>query len=89
MTERDGKATGWKAFYQGGQWVSEGSGKATKSASPLPKRRALAQRQKLSHIGLHPNEPSQAFANHSMYMASIVLDVWGQSERDGAISPTR
>ena len=27
---------------------------------------------------------AQAFANHSMYMASIVLDVWGQSERDGA-----
>ena len=27
---------------------------------------------------------AQAFANHSMYMASIVLDVWGRSESDGA-----
>ena len=26
---------------------------------------------------------AQAFANHSMYMASIVLDVWGRSQNDG------
>ena len=26
---------------------------------------------------------AHAFANHSMYMASIVLDVWGRSESDG------
>lgn len=27
MTEKDGKATGWKAFYEKGRWVQEGSGK--------------------------------------------------------------
>ena len=27
MTESDGKATGWKAFYQGGKWIQE-QGKA-------------------------------------------------------------
>ena len=29
MTEVDGKATGWKAFFDSGKWVSEGSGKPT------------------------------------------------------------
>jgi len=33
MTEKDGKATGWKAFYDKGRWVSEGSGK------PAPARK--------------------------------------------------
>ncbi|TCO75705.1 type I DNA topoisomerase [Chromatocurvus halotolerans] len=33
MTEKDGKATGWKAFYQKGRWVPEGSGK------PAPARK--------------------------------------------------
>ncbi|MCH1553834.1 MAG: hypothetical protein L7S45_04500 [Luminiphilus sp.] len=28
---------------------------------------------------------AQAFANHSMYMASVVLDVWAQSESDAAL----
>ena len=29
MTEVDGKATGWKAFFDNGKWVAEGSGKPT------------------------------------------------------------
>jgi len=33
MTEKGGKATGWKAFYDKGRWVSEGSGK------PAPARK--------------------------------------------------
>lgn len=33
MTEKDGKATGWKAFYEKGRWVQEGSGK------PAPARK--------------------------------------------------
>lgn len=33
MTEKDGKATGWKAFYENGRWVPEGSGK------PAPARK--------------------------------------------------
>ena len=46
MTERDGKATGWKAFYQGGQWVSEGSGKATKKRKPAGKKKSTRAKAK-------------------------------------------
>jgi len=46
MTERDGKATGWKAFYQGGQWVSEGSGKATKKRKPAAKKKSTRAKAK-------------------------------------------
>ena len=37
MTEVDGKATGWKAFYQKGKWQQEqsGSGGASGGASAL------------------------------------------------------
>ena len=37
MTEVDGKATGWKAFFNSGGWVSEGSGK------PAPKKKAKSK----------------------------------------------
>ena len=33
MTEEDGKATGWKAFYEGGKWVvTEPGTKSTRTA---------------------------------------------------------
>jgi DNA topoisomerase-1 len=37
MTEIDGKATGWKAFFDNGAWVAEGSGK------PAPKKKPKAK----------------------------------------------
>ena len=37
MTEIDGKATGWKAFFNNGAWVAEGSGK------PAPKKKPKAK----------------------------------------------
>ena len=40
MTEVDGKATGWKAYFDNGKWVSEGSGK------PAPKKKRLKAKAK-------------------------------------------
>ena len=40
MTEVDGKATGWKAFFDSGKWVSEGSGK------PTPKKKKAKAKAK-------------------------------------------
>ncbi len=37
MTEVDGKATGWKAYFNASGWVAEGSGK------PAPKKKAKAK----------------------------------------------
>jgi DNA topoisomerase-1 len=37
MTEIDGKATGWKAFFNNGAWVAEGSGR------PAPKKKPKAK----------------------------------------------
>ena len=45
MTERDGKATGWKAFIRC-QWVSEGSGKATKKRKPAGKKKSTRAKAK-------------------------------------------
>jgi DNA topoisomerase-1 len=39
MTEVDGKATGWKAFFNSGQWIAEGS------AKPAPKKKAVAKKK--------------------------------------------
>ena len=45
MTEVDGKATGWKAFFDGGKWVAEGSGKPTpKKKKAKPKAKSKAKR---------------------------------------------
>ncbi len=38
MTEADGKPTGWRAYFQNGAWVAEGSGK------PAPKKKAAAKK---------------------------------------------
>ena len=40
MTEVDGKATGWKAFFDSGKWLSEGSGK------PTPKKKKAKAKAK-------------------------------------------
>lgn len=40
MTEVDGKATGWKAFFRDGQWLEEGSGKAKPKAKVKAKAKA-------------------------------------------------
>jgi DNA topoisomerase-1 len=40
MTEIDGKATGWKAFFDKGKWVSEGTGK------PAPKKKKAKAKSK-------------------------------------------
>ncbi len=40
MTEVDGKATGWKAFFHSGKWVAEGSGK------PTPKKKKAKAKAK-------------------------------------------
>ena len=37
MTEKDGKATGWKAFYEKGKWVQEGSGKPARARKKTKK----------------------------------------------------
>lgn len=43
MTEVDGKATSWKAFFQGGRWVADGSGKPTPKKKAKPKAKAKAK----------------------------------------------
>ncbi|MDB2654811.1 type I DNA topoisomerase [Luminiphilus sp.] len=40
MTEIDGKATGWKAFFNNGAWLAEGSGKPTPKKKPKAKAKA-------------------------------------------------
>ena len=40
MTEVDGKATGWKAFFDNGKWVAEGSGQ------PTPKKKKAKAKAK-------------------------------------------
>ncbi len=40
MTEIDGKATGWKAFFNNGAWVAEGSGKPAPKKKPKAKAKA-------------------------------------------------
>ena len=40
MTEVDGKATGWKAFFDDGKWAAEGSGK------PTPKKKKAKAKAK-------------------------------------------
>ena len=52
MTEVDGKATGWKAFFNSGGWVSEGSGKPAPKKKAKPKAKAksrASESQKTSH----------------------------------------
>ena len=39
MTEVDGKATGWKAFYQGGKWQVEQSTAKAKSKAPARRKK--------------------------------------------------
>lgn len=39
MTEVEGKATGWKAFFDAGKWVVDGS------AKPAPKKKAAAKKK--------------------------------------------
>ena len=39
MTEVDGKATGWKAFYQGGKWQVEQSAAKAKSKAPARRKK--------------------------------------------------
>jgi DNA topoisomerase-1 len=46
MTEVDGKATGWKAFFQNGAWVAEGSAKAKPKAKAKAKTKAKAKAKK-------------------------------------------
>ena len=43
MTEVDGKATGWKAFFNSGGWVSEGSGKPAPKKKAKPKAKAKSR----------------------------------------------
>jgi DNA topoisomerase-1 len=45
MTERDGKATGWKAFHVDGKWVSEGSGKPAGGSSASRKKPAARKKR--------------------------------------------
>jgi len=40
QTEVDGKATGWKAFYDNGKWTVSGSSKATSSKATAGKKKA-------------------------------------------------
>lgn len=51
MTERDGKASGWKAFYHNGKWVEEGSGKAPPARKKAPARKKSPARKKATQAG--------------------------------------
>ncbi|RLA49406.1 MAG: type I DNA topoisomerase [Gammaproteobacteria bacterium] len=44
MTEKDGKATGWKAFYHNGKWQEE----QAKSRASSPRKKASSPRKKAS-----------------------------------------
>ena len=50
MTEVDGKATGWKAFFNSGGWVAEGSGK------PAPKKKAKPKAKAKSRASAKPKK---------------------------------
>ena len=46
MSERDGKPSGWRAMFNDGQWVEEGTAKKTKAkrkAKPKAKAKAKAK----------------------------------------------
>jgi DNA topoisomerase-1 len=43
MTDVDGMATSWMAFFQGGRWVADGSGKPTPKKKAKPKAKAKAK----------------------------------------------
>jgi DNA topoisomerase-1 len=45
MTEVEGKATGWKAYYNAAGWVAEGSGKpaAKKKAKAKPRAKSKSK----------------------------------------------
>jgi DNA topoisomerase-1 len=54
MTDVDGKATGWRAFFHDGEWRQEGSAKVVKKKAkakkkaatkkkPTPKKKAAAK----------------------------------------------
>ncbi|MDP5053699.1 MAG: DNA topoisomerase I subunit omega, partial [Congregibacter sp.] len=43
MTEEDGKATGWKAFYDGGRWQVEAPPKRKPKAKAKTKAKAKAK----------------------------------------------
>ena len=44
MTDVDGKATGWKAFFDGGAWQPSGTAKATKKKA-APKKKVKAKKK--------------------------------------------
>jgi DNA topoisomerase-1 len=44
MTEVDGKATGWRSFFEGGTWVASGSAKAT-AKKPVAKKKVAARKK--------------------------------------------
>ncbi|MDB2377160.1 hypothetical protein N9V75_03095, partial [Luminiphilus sp.] len=43
MTDVDGKATGWKAFFDGGAWQASGTAKAPKKKA-APKKKVAAKK---------------------------------------------
>ena len=44
MTEVDGKATGWRSFFEGGAWIASGSAKVT-AKKPVAKKKAAARKK--------------------------------------------
>ncbi|MEE4201990.1 MAG: type I DNA topoisomerase [Halieaceae bacterium] len=51
MTEVDGKATGWKAFFHEGAWVAEGSAKAKPKKKAAAKKKAPAKKKAATKSG--------------------------------------
>jgi DNA topoisomerase-1 len=51
MTEVDGKATGWKAFFREGTWVAEGSAKARPKKKATAKKKAPAKKKAATKSG--------------------------------------
>ena len=45
MTDVDGKATGWKAFFDGGAWQASGTAKAPKKKSTAGKKTAASRKK--------------------------------------------
>ena len=44
MTDVDGKATGWKAFFRDGGWKQEGSAKVVKKKAKAKKKTAIKKK---------------------------------------------
>ena len=63
MSERDGKASGWRAMFSDGKWVEEGTAKkpkAKRKTKPKAKAKAKAKKPAVSAANESPSADEAA-----------------------------